>query len=140
MFYPSLYQDRGSNATYQAQRNLCERTHYVDDNTLRWHKARVLQCYITDGGLLFTILESVALDMDNTRRGFRYVTFDVCGNVVSRVDLEQCWSTREAARKAMWRYLNAIDAKAITRDALARCRAGFDAVVADLLTHTGMEG
>lgn len=120
MFYPSLFTDRGGNATFQAQRNLCERTHYVDADTLRWHKSKVLQCYIADEGLTFALIESVALDMDSTKRGFRYVVFDIFGTVVSRVALEDCFRTREQARKAMWTFLNDYDAKAHTRQQIER--------------------
>lgn len=36
---PELYREQGNNPKYHAQRNLQGRTHYVDDDTLRFHKA-----------------------------------------------------------------------------------------------------
>jgi hypothetical protein len=57
--------------------NLCGRTHYVDQDTLRWHKSKIISSHVVDGGLLFAIVTSDALDMQNTKRGFRYVIFDV---------------------------------------------------------------
>lgn len=117
---PNLYRNQSSNAKDNAQRNLAGRTHYVDDDTLRWHHGRVLSSRHTDGGLLFAIVESVALDMRNTKRGCRYVIFDIFGHTVARPDLENCWSRSEPATKAMWAKLNELDAKAITLAAIER--------------------
>jgi hypothetical protein len=111
--------DRGSNPKINAQRNLAGRTHYVDDDTLRFHKSRVISARAVDDGLLFAIVTSDALDWNNTRRGYRYVVFDVTGRVVSRVDLEDAFKTSRQATKAMWAWLNEADAKAITLEAIA---------------------
>lgn len=131
MFHPHKFEQRGSHATFNAQQNLRERTHYVDDDSLRFHKSRILQTYITDDGLLFSLIESVALDWDNTRRGYRYVVFNIFGDVVSRVPLEECSHTRDAARTAMWAFLNATDAKAITLEALERRACAAEQMIAD---------
>ena len=119
----NLYRNESSDAKQNAQRNLCGRTHYVDDDTLRWHKSRVLATRVVDGGLLFAIITSDAMDMANTKRGFRYVVFDVFGNVISRVDLESSFRTRDQASKAMWAYLDTIDAQALTYEAMDRAIA-----------------
>ena len=132
MFYPRKFENRGGNAAFCAQYNLRERTHYVDDESLRFHKSRILACHIADDGLLLAMLESVALDWDNTKRGFRGVIFDVFGNVVSTRDLEHCFGTREAARKDMWARLNEIDAEQVTREAIGRATAGFNSACNDL--------
>lgn len=90
---------QSSDAKYNAQRNLSGITHYVDDDTLRFHKSR-LQCASTlANGLLFYICTSDALDMHNTKRGFRYVVFDLFGTTVSRPGLEDARATRPAARR-----------------------------------------
>lgn len=121
MFYPCLYAQHGSYPLPNAQRNLCDRTHYVDDDTLRGFRSRILAAHVTHGGLLFSILESVATNWERTQRGFRFVTFDLFGNVVNdRTAVDQCWRTKEPARKAMWAFLNTIDAKAVNRQALLR--------------------
>lgn len=85
---------------YNAQRNLRGKTHYVDDETLRWHKSRVCSAGHLHGGLLFRITTSDALDMNNTRRGFRVVVFDVFGTTIYRPKLEEAFSTSQAAFKA----------------------------------------
>jgi len=82
-----------------AQRNLRGKTHYVDDETLRFHKSRVLSSVNMHDGLLFRIVTSDALDMHNTRRGFRAVVFDVFGTVIERPKLEDASSTKAQAFK-----------------------------------------
>jgi hypothetical protein len=111
----SLYRSESSNPKWNAQRNLCGRTHYVDDETLHWHKSRVLSSRCTDNGLLFAIVTSDALDMNNTKRGFRFVIFDVFGTVLERPNLEGAFRTAAQATKAMWAALNAIDAHKVTQ-------------------------
>ncbi|MDE2103650.1 MAG: hypothetical protein KGL39_40805 [Patescibacteria group bacterium] len=132
MFPIRKYRDESASALINAQRNLATRTHYVDDDTLRFHKSRILSTYITDDGLLFALIESVGLEFGNTRRGFRYVVFDVLGSVVGRRDLEDAFSTQAMARKAMWAFLNAIDAKALTLDAIERERQNFAAEMSEI--------
>ena len=97
--YVSPFRCESSTPKYNAQRNLSGRTHYVDDDTLRWHKAKVLSAHDEANGLLFWIAESTALDMHNTQRGFRYVVFDVFGTCVERPKLDECAKTRAQARK-----------------------------------------
>jgi|SRR6185369_2093926 hypothetical protein len=116
---PQLYSNQSSDPKGNAQRNLCGRTHYVDDDTLRFHKSRVISARHTDGGLLFAIVTSDAKDMHNTQRGFRYAIFDLFGNCVER-KTDQWFRRSEQAVKAMWSALNGMDAAQITRDAIER--------------------
>lgn len=95
-----LYTNESSDPTCNAQRNLSGRTHYVDADTLKWHKSRVLSTAILEGGLLFRITESCALDMHNTSRGFRCVVFDVFGFTVERPALNATFRTSDQARNA----------------------------------------
>jgi hypothetical protein len=76
-----------------AQRNLSGRTHYVDDETLRWHKSRISTSSQLHWGLLFSVVASDALDMHNTKRGFRAAVFDLFGTCVSRPTLENAFSS-----------------------------------------------
>lgn len=117
----NLYRNESSYPKVNAQRNLCGRTHYVDDDTLRFHKSRILSTHITDNGLLFALVESMSLDMNHTKRGYRYVIFDVFGTVVdgTRVELKDAFKSSKAATKAMWAALNGLDARKITTDAIA---------------------
>lgn len=115
--YQGMYR---SNAKYEAQDQLAGRTHYVDDSTLRFHHARIVNCNIAHDGLLFWLVESVALDMNNTKRGCRFVVFDIFGNVISHVSLDKCFKTSKAANKACREYLETVDAKKITKEALKK--------------------
>lgn len=108
------------------------RTHYVDDDTLRYHHSRVLSARHVDGGLLFAIICSDALDMRNTSRGFRYSIFDLFGTVIERPDLEHAFKTSRQAEKAMWAALNNIDAVAHTLAAIEKARKGFAAEMDEL--------
>jgi hypothetical protein len=123
----NLYREESSTPKLNAQRNLCGRTHYVDDDTLRFHKSRILSTHITDSGLLFAITESVGLDMNNTRRGIRYVIFDVLGNVLARPNLEESFRTSKQADKAMWDALNALYAKEVTLTAIGAAKSQYAA-------------
>jgi hypothetical protein len=116
----NLYRNESSKPKWNAQRNLQGRTHYVDDDTLRWHKARVLSARHVDNGLLFAIVESVALDMNNTKRGYRYAIFDVFGTILERPTLENSFKTSAQATKAMWAKLDELDAVGITLSAISR--------------------
>lgn len=121
----NLYRLESSDAKHNAQRNLIGRTHYVDDATLRSFHSRILYSAAIDNGLLFALVESLALDMHNTWRGYRYVIFDVFGSVVSPVDIKYCFKSRKAAEKAMWKTLDAMDALEITAQAIDRQERNF---------------
>lgn len=116
----NLYQDKSCYPKNNAQYNLEGRTHYVDDDTLRFHKSRILSTYITDGGLIFALVESYAVDMHNTQRAFRPVIFDIFGNVIERPKLEDGFKTSKKATEAMWDALNNIDAISITENGITQ--------------------
>ena len=95
-----LFRNEHGDATSNAQRNLSGRTHYVDADTLKWHKSRVLSTAILADGLLCRITESCAIDMNNTKRGTRCVVFDVFGTAVYHPDLENTFKNSDKARDA----------------------------------------
>lgn len=101
-----------------AQQNLAGRTHYVDDATLRYHKSKILQAHILHGGLILSLIESVALDPQNQTRGFRPVVFDLFGTVLSCMALADCRKSRRAAEIAMWAHISVMDAKKLTLQAI----------------------
>jgi hypothetical protein len=133
----NFYREESSNPKWNAQRNLQGRTHYVDDDTLRFHKSRIISSRVIGGhdrrgGLLFAIITSDALDMNNTRRGFRFVIFDIFGSVLERPDLDNAFRTSEQARKAMWQAIEKIDAQAHTLEAIERQRKQHETEMNDL--------
>lgn len=96
-----LFCFESSTPKWNAQRNLEGRTHYVDDDTLRFHKSRVLHSGQFAWGLLFGITCSDSLDFNNTQRGFRCAVFDVWGTCIYRPKLEESFSSSKAAQKAL---------------------------------------
>lgn len=104
-----LFREKSSYPKCDAQQNLMGRTHYVDDDTLRYHYSRILGRGVFADGALYYIITSDAMDMNNTRRGFRYVVFDVFGAVVSRLPVDQCFRTSDQARKALWTWRGTFD-------------------------------
>ena len=116
----NLYQNRYNDSRANAQDNLCGRTHYVDDGTLRFHKSRIISAHVLYEGLLFGIVESYSADYNNTRRAFRGVIFDLFGTALYRPELADGFSTSKAATKAFWKMVNAINAQLVTREAITR--------------------
>lgn len=104
-----LYRHESTDATRNAQQNLQGRTHYADPDTLRWHKARILSSRDIWNGAGFMVVESVSLDWDNTKRGFRFAVFDVFGTVIERADLEHTFGSKDKATKAFWEWLGDFD-------------------------------
>jgi hypothetical protein len=109
-----LYQNKSSYPKPNAQENLMGRTHYVDDATLRFHHSTILSTHVLYEGLLFAIITRDAADYENKTRKYRYVIFDLFGTVIDRPKLEDMFSTRNQASKAMWAMINTLDAKALT--------------------------
>jgi len=106
----------GYDAKAMAQRNLSGRTHYADDDTLRFFHARILRCTVAHDGAFLGIVESVAADMNNTRRVFRFVAFDMFGAVLNNRDIE--YPNSDKAGAALAEYLAALDPRAYYRAAL----------------------
>ena len=121
----NLYRDRYNDPKTNAQDNLSGRTHYADDDTLRFFHARILQTEVFADGLLFGLVESCSADFHNTKRIFRGVLFDVFGETVYRPDLEESFTTSKAARKALLVAVAAFDVKAHTLQATEYRRKAY---------------
>jgi hypothetical protein len=102
------YTERSSDPKNNAQLNLAGRTHYTEDQTLKYFKARIVSARPDQNGLFFKMVESVAIDHNNTRRGFRVVVFDLFGHVVYRPSFEECTGT-SAAAVVLWMKAEKID-------------------------------
>jgi hypothetical protein len=129
---PYLYENKSSYPLPNAQQNLMGRTHYVDPDTLRFHKSKVLAAHVVDNGLLFAIITSDSLNYENTKRGFRYVIFNLFGTVLDRPKLDEAFKSRDKASKAMWAAINQLDAKQITLDGIANAERHFRMEMDDL--------
>lgn len=115
--YP--FTQKSGDAKRNAQLNCGGFTHYFDDDTLRFHKGRVNSTGTLAGGLIFFASCTDALDMHNTRRGHRYVAFDLFGNMVFRPSLEEAKATEKAARKAFEDVITTMSAANQYRSAIA---------------------
>jgi len=111
-----------SSCTRDAQLNLEGRSHYCDESTLRYFHSRIVYAGDHFHGLIYAIIESVAIDHENKSRGFRYVLFDVLGTVIDRAPLDQCHRTGAQARKTMYAALNALDVLGHYRNVIASQR------------------
>jgi hypothetical protein len=105
---------KSSDHKRNAQENLQGRTHYAEDETLKFFKARIVSAHADADGLFFKMVESVALDYDNTRRGFRVIVFDLFGQVIYRPSFDECTSTKAAA-VVQWMKAEKIDPAAYYR-------------------------
>lgn len=115
----SLYRVKSSYVKYNAQQNLQGRTHYVDDDTCRFFKSKILRATHSTNGLLFGLVESVGSkpsDMPGGNR--RAVVFDVFGDVVN--DRAIWHRTTDQAVKAMYAFLDGFDAESHTRTELVK--------------------
>ena len=112
-----LFSQHSYTAKTNAQRNLAGRTHYVDDATLRFFFARITLARDECDGLIFCLVESVAQDFQNRARGFRFVAFDLFGDVLDGTR-NQYFSSTAAARKAGDAWLQTFDVAAHYRATL----------------------
>ena len=99
-----------------AQMNLRHRNHYVEDGTLRYHKARVISSYHYADGLLFGLVESFA-DYDGNRK-FRGVVFNLVGHCVYQLDADEAVNNSNKAQKLMMDFINSFDAQTDAVEAL----------------------
>lgn len=104
----SLFDRHSGDAKYNAQRNLAEKTHYVDSDTLKFFNARVTSCRVIFGDSVLVIIESVAFDQ---KRIFRFVAFDLTGRVLNNRD-ERAFPNSAKAETALYQWAESFDAKA----------------------------
>ena len=107
--FTSLYDNKSSYPKNNAQLNLEGRSHFATDSALRFFGARINSAHHTASGLLFFIVESSFLDMQKTKRGFRFHLFDIFGQEIGNQELDQAVKTSEQARKAGYQFLDNFD-------------------------------
>ena len=125
-----LYRQESYRPKFNAQINLEGRNYFAADSTLKCFGSRISSAHETCSGLLFYIIESSFLDYNKTKRGFRYAIFDIFGEAVARLPIDDAFKTSEQARKAMWKELNAFDVSAHYKKAL-KSIAGRKAIEAE---------
>ena len=126
------FERHGYDAKYSAQRNLDGKTHYADDDTLKFFHARINSCRTECNGLVLILIESAAKDMHNSARGHRFVAFDLFGTVINDRDhVDAMQSTSAKANAAMHEWLESFDVlahykAAMTERAASAKRAADD--------------
>ncbi len=129
----SVFDGHSYDPKRNAQQNLSGRTHYADDDTLRFHKSRINDCRAHFGGLVLTIRETCAEDWNNTRRGHRFVAFNLFGDVINdRLGLDQMHKTAAQAEKAQSDWLAGFDVLAHYRQKLAERAQMLERQAADM--------
>jgi hypothetical protein len=109
------YRDDSSYALPRAQRALSGRTHYVDNDTMKYFGCRINACQVDFNGLYCWILESVS--HPSMGRVHRFVLFDVFGTVLTERN-NMLRSTRKQAEKDKETFLGSFDPLAHTEAAL----------------------
>jgi len=119
----SGYECKSCDPKYNAQRNLDGRTHYADDDTLRFFSARILSAREEAEGLLFVLIESVPNLSKACTKTKRAVVFDIFGTVVNDRDGEAAWhKTSDKAKDAARDFVAGFDVIAHTLKEL-ECKA-----------------
>lgn len=104
-----------------AQLNLSGRSHYVNDEALKYFKARINYARPHHGGLLYAIIESFECFVtgeDSEVRRHRGVVFDITGGIVYHPNGDESFKTSKAAKVAMQSFLDSFDSIKHTREAL----------------------
>ena len=107
--FASLYSNKSSYAKPNAQQNLEGRSYFATDSALKFFGARINSAHQSASGLLFFIVESSFLDMNKTKRGFRFHLFDIFGEEIGKQELDQAVRTSEQAKKAGYSFLDQFD-------------------------------
>lgn len=105
--YP--YSDVHSKPKYNAQHNLNWRTFYVDDASLQFHNSRIVIAQAAGNGALFALVTNDATTLSGAVREYRFVIFDLVGNVIASSELGHGYRTRRQALAAMRDAVNTID-------------------------------
>ena len=107
--FASLYSNKSSYAKPNAQQNLEGRSYFATDSALKFFGARINSAHQSASGLVFFIVESSFLDMNKTKRGFRFHLFDIFGEEIGKQELDQAVRTSEQARKAGYKFIDQFD-------------------------------
>ena len=125
----SRFESYGYDAKACAQRNLSGRSHYAEDDTLRFFHARILRARPMCSGLVLVLIESVAADMHNRARGFRFVAFDIFGTVLNdrpTLSPETLMRNSDKAQQAADSWIESFDVAAHYRTAIEERAARLD--------------
>lgn len=102
------FQYQSQHAKYNAKLNLLNKSHYVDEDTLHFFKARILRAGEVDSnGFLFYLIESIGSKEEEPRKNKRFVVFDAFGDCLT--DHENYYKTTDQALQACREWVGEFD-------------------------------
>jgi hypothetical protein len=84
--YIKLFRTKSSNPKIDVQNNLEGLTNYVDPDTMKFFKARIIDCKITSCGQYLILVESLPLGSFDAERKKRAVVFNILGHVLHKTE------------------------------------------------------
>lgn len=111
----NLFRHESTEPKHNAQMNLRGRSHYVNDDTLKFFHSRILDCYPVLGGAALLLVETKAADHRNTSREACGVVFAIDGTHIT----EFTDAKPDAVRRELATWIKAHD-KPGTRRRLVR--------------------
>tara|TARA_R110000824_G_C14866326_1_gene641803 strand:+ start:129 stop:599 length:471 start_codon:yes stop_codon:yes gene_type:complete len=79
-YYRPFREEHCRTAKYEAQRQLSGITHYVDDDTLKYFKCRILDVIFSNDGLTLGLVMSQPNYEKNDKREYKVTLFNVFGS------------------------------------------------------------
>jgi hypothetical protein len=145
----SFYEDKSDNYKYNAQRNLSGKSHYCEDETLRYFARRITYSTAICNGMLFAVIDSHGIEYKNDKRGFFLTIFDPTGTTIDienvtkkTADPAKPWDnkriaypTTQAARKALREIEPKINVVRIVSEAIHNIRYQAKSEIQQLRTE-----
>lgn len=102
------FQSESMYADYDAQRNLNGRTNYVNAETLKYFKSRILRAKASKNGLYYVIQESLPHPDFEMKRVRRNIVFNVFGTVIGEWR-DACYTSAKRADETFFIALSWCD-------------------------------
>tara|TARA_R110001599_G_scaffold7910_1_gene38099 strand:- start:529 stop:939 length:411 start_codon:yes stop_codon:yes gene_type:complete len=97
-YYRPFRKEHCLTAKYEAQRQLSGITHYVDDDTLRYFKCRILRVIFSEDGLTLGLIMSQPNYEKNDKREYKAALINVFGSIR---DYREFYDTKAEAVDAL---------------------------------------
>ena len=100
------FKEYSANHKRNAQANLSGLSHYVDNETLKFFNARVVESKVSYCGLYFILIETKSADYENKTRCKRATVFNIMGKILHQTE---CKSTNNKNHKIISEAYEFID-------------------------------
>jgi hypothetical protein len=105
-----LFQDNSSYPKNRAQQNLTGITHYADDDTLKFFKAKIIDCVVSSCGKYCLIVESLPYGGFDAPRKKRGKVFNILGRVIAETEAQTMRNKSSAILSELYAQIDALDA------------------------------